>query len=106
MSPLRTRTDFTVWESVIGRRVNRATATVLVRLRRREHLLDSFDADVEPIGHVRFVADRRGALIQRESGPHRRVKRPILERYRLGVDEDAIRQVVSENPREVFGFDV
>ena len=32
------------------------------------------------------------------------VKRSILELYRQGVDEDAIRQVVLENPRDVFGL--
>ncbi len=32
------------------------------------------------------------------------VKRAILELYRLGVDEETIRQVVYETPREVFGL--
>lgn len=32
------------------------------------------------------------------------LKRAILELYRLGIDEDAIRKVVLENPRKVFGF--
>lgn len=32
------------------------------------------------------------------------LKRAILELYRFGIDEDAIRKVVLENPREVFGF--
>jgi len=35
----------------------------------------------------------------------RSVKRAILELYRLGVDEDDIRQVVLTNPSDVFGFD-
>jgi len=30
------------------------------------------------------------------------LKRAILELYRLGVDEDAIRQIVLDNPRDVF----
>jgi len=34
------------------------------------------------------------------------VKRTVFELYRLGIDEDDIRQVVFENPRDVFGFDV
>ncbi|MFC5973607.1 TatD family hydrolase [Halomarina salina] len=33
------------------------------------------------------------------------VKRSILELYRQGIDEDTIRQVVLENPRDVFGLD-
>ncbi|WP_435176692.1 TatD family hydrolase [Halorussus sp. AFM4] len=33
------------------------------------------------------------------------LKRAIFELYRLGIDEDAIRQVVLENPRDVFDFD-
>ncbi len=32
------------------------------------------------------------------------LKRAILELWRYGIDEDAIRQVVLENPREVFGI--
>ena len=36
----------------------------------------------------------------------RSVKRAILELYRLGIDEDAIRQVVLTNPSDVFGFAV
>ncbi|MFC7077301.1 TatD family hydrolase [Haloarcula halophila] len=33
------------------------------------------------------------------------LKRAIFELYRYGIDEDAIRTVVLENPRDVFGFD-
>jgi len=33
------------------------------------------------------------------------LKRAVLELYRLGVDEDAIRTVVAENPRTMFGLD-
>ena len=32
------------------------------------------------------------------------IKRAIMDLYRFGIDEDAIRQVVLENPREVFGI--
>ncbi|WP_306061811.1 TatD family hydrolase [Natronococcus wangiae] len=32
------------------------------------------------------------------------LKRAILELYRYGIDEEAIRKVVLENPRDVFGF--
>ncbi|NGM70665.1 hypothetical protein G6M89_16910 [Natronolimnobius sp. AArcel1] len=32
------------------------------------------------------------------------LKRAIFELYRYGIDTDAIRQVVVENPRDVFGF--
>lgn len=33
------------------------------------------------------------------------VKKAIFELYRLGIDVDDIRQVVWENPKQVFGFD-
>ncbi|MDX1747653.1 MAG: TatD family hydrolase, partial [Halobacteriales archaeon] len=33
------------------------------------------------------------------------LKRAILDLYRYGIEPDAIRQVVWENPREVYGFD-
>jgi len=33
------------------------------------------------------------------------VKRTILDLYRLGIDEETIRRVVFENPRDVFGLD-
>lgn len=33
------------------------------------------------------------------------LKRAILELYRYGIDEDAIRKVVLENPRDVFDFE-
>jgi predicted metal-dependent TIM-barrel fold hydrolase len=32
------------------------------------------------------------------------IKRAVFELYRYGIEPDAIRQVVLENPRDVYGF--
>ena len=57
---------------------------------------------IETYGPDRIMVDTDCANVLR-TDPFA-LKRAIFELYRLGIDEDAIRQVVLENPRDVFGF--
>ena len=59
-------------------------------------------AAIETYGPDRIMVDTDCANVLR-TDPFA-LKRAIFELYRLGVDTEAIRQVVLENPREVFGF--
>ena len=59
---------------------------------------------IKKYGPDRILVETDSANILRTDV--RSVKRAILELYRLGVDEDDIRQVVLTNPAEVFGFDI
>ena len=59
---------------------------------------------IEAYGSDRVMVETDCADVIR-SDPYA-VKRAVLELYRLGVDVDAIRRVVYENPRDVFGFGV
>lgn len=57
---------------------------------------------IETYGPDRIMVDTDCANVLR-TDPFA-LKRAIFELYRLGIDEDAIRQVILENPRDVFGF--
>ena len=57
---------------------------------------------IKTYGPERIMVDTDCANVLR-TDPYA-LKRAIFELYRLGIDEDAIRQVVYENPRDVFGF--
>lgn len=57
---------------------------------------------IEAYGPDRVMVDTDCANVLR-SDPLA-IKRAIFELYRLGIDEKAIRQVVFENPRSVFGL--
>lgn len=59
-------------------------------------------ATIEEYGPERVMVDTDAANVLR-SDPLA-IKRAILELYRRGIDESAIRQVVLENPRHVFGI--
>ena len=58
---------------------------------------------IEEYGPDRIMVDTDCANVLR-TDPFA-LKRAIFELYRLGIDEEAIRTVVLENPREVFDFD-
>ena len=64
-----------------------------------EDVADAIDA----YGPDRIMIDTDCANILR-TDPYA-IKRAIFELYRYGIDTDAIRQVVLENPREVYGFE-
>jgi len=56
---------------------------------------------IEAYGPERIMVDTDCANVLRSDVLA--IKRAVFELYRLGVDEDAIRRVVYENAREVFG---
>jgi predicted metal-dependent TIM-barrel fold hydrolase len=57
---------------------------------------------IEEYGPERIMIDTDCANVLR-TDPYA-VKRAVFELYRYGIEPDAIRQVVRENPREVYGF--
>ncbi|TYT61014.1 TatD family hydrolase [Natrialba swarupiae] len=57
---------------------------------------------IDAYGPERIMVDTDCANVLR-TDPYA-LKRAIFELYRYGIDVDAIRQVVYENPREVFGL--
>ena len=57
---------------------------------------------IEEYGPERVMIDTDCANVLR-TDPYA-IKRAIFELYRYGIEPDAIRQVVRENPREVYGF--
>jgi len=61
-------------------------------------VIDVDDGELEHLPEVVAVpAHRRHADVLA-------IKRAVFELYRLGIDVDAIRRVVYENPRELFGI--
>ena len=57
---------------------------------------------IDEYGPERVMIDTDCANVLR-TDPYS-IKRTILELYRYGIEPDAIRQVVWENPRDVYGF--
>lgn len=57
---------------------------------------------IDEYGPDRIMVDTDCANVLR-TDPYA-IKRAIFELFRYGIDPDAIRQVVLENPREVYGF--
>jgi predicted metal-dependent TIM-barrel fold hydrolase len=58
---------------------------------------------IDEYGPERVMIDTDCANVLR-TDPYA-VKRAVFELYRYGIEPDAIRKVVWENPREVYGFD-
>lgn len=59
---------------------------------------------IDEYGPERILVDTDCANVLRTDPDA--IKRAILDLYRYGIEPDAIRQVVYENPRDVFGIDV